>query len=417
MTFGRVALRRMVVDACDGPFGSALKTEHYTEDGARVVRLGNIGSGAWLDSDAVFIDPNYWATLAPHHAVAGDLIIAGLGDEGHPVGRACVLPDVGPALVKADCYRLRLDPEKTDARFMARYLSSAVGSGEAARLADGSTRSRLTLAKALAIQVPDCTLHLQCAIADYLDAETARIDALVRAREATIPLLWERYWAAVDAAMRDLDRPEPLSRHCLSMTDGPFGSSLTSAHYALDEDGARVIRLGNIGRAVFEDEDRAFILWRHFALLTKHGAVADDLVVAGLGDESNPLGRACVVPEDLGPTIVKADCFRFRLNQQRLLPAYAALFLSSATGGKLMQELARGSTRQRANLGAVASVRVPAPPIERQREAVDMFNVRRAVTARAAGAMQSQVDLLLERRQALITAAVTGQLEIPGVAA
>jgi len=32
-------------------------------------------------------------------------------------------------------------------------------------------------------------------------------------------------------------------------------------------------------------------------------------------------------------------------------------------------------------------------------------------------AMSAQIDLLLERRQALITAAVTGQLEIPGAAA
>jgi hypothetical protein len=36
---------------------------------------------------------------------------------------------------------------------------------------------------------------------------------------------------------------------------------------------------------------------------------------------------------------------------------------------------------------------------------------------RARTVCQQQVSLLIERRQALITAAVTGQLEIPGVAA
>ena len=32
----------------DGPFGSNLKTSHYTNDGPKVVRLGNIGAGNYL---------------------------------------------------------------------------------------------------------------------------------------------------------------------------------------------------------------------------------------------------------------------------------------------------------------------------------------------------------------------------------
>ena len=45
--------------------------------------------------------------------------------------------------------------------------------------------------------------------------------------------------------------------------------------------------------------------------------------------------------------------------------------------------------------------------------------MKRTLTATTAAcpALERQIDLLLERRQALITAAVTGQLEIPGVAA
>jgi type I restriction enzyme S subunit len=311
-------------------------------------------------------------------------------------------------------YDLRLTPRSIDARFLAYQMLSSRVLDQIEIAKTRAAQPHLNAEDLGDVEVTVSTRDQEVAIADYLDTETARIDAIVRARSATIPLLWERFWAAVDAAVRDVDRREALGRYALSITDGPFGSSLTSAHYSGDEDGARVIRLGNIGRGVFMNADRAFIPWRLFAMLQHHDALPDDLVVAGLGDESKPLGRACVVPGDLGPAIVKADCFRIRLDPRRLRARYAALFLSSPTGGQLMQALARGSTRQRANLGAVASVRVPAPPLEVQEDVVAKCASLRDATAHAASSVQRQIDRLIERRQALIEAAVTGQLDIPG---
>jgi type I restriction enzyme S subunit len=164
-------------------------------------------------------------------------------------------------------------------------------------------------------------------------------------------------------------------------------------------------------------DDRAFIPWRHYQVLRRHDALPGDLIVAGLGDESHPLGRSCVLPEGLGPAIVKADCFRVRLDQGRLLPAYAAWFLSSPMGGRLAQELARGSTRQRTNLGLMATIRMPVPPLTRQREVASILEGLHWTTLQLSQAVRRQVDLLLERRQAVITAAVTGQLKIHGIAA
>jgi type I restriction enzyme S subunit len=263
--------------------------------------------------------------------------------------------------------------------------------------------------------IPESTA--QRAIADYLDAETARIDKVAEAKRGLVRLLRERYWSVADEFFSHYPREQGLGRFAVSMTDGPFGSWLTSAHYAEEDEGGRVIRLGNIGRGVFLDDDRAFVPMHHFTLLKRHEAVAGDLIVAGMGDESHPLGRACVLPEHLGPAIVKADCFRFRLDTDRLLPEFAALFLSCPTGGALVQETTRGSTRQRANLSAVAAVRVPSPPVSDQRHIVVRLVEFADDTARGVAILDRQTDLLRERRQALITAAVTGQIEIPAVAA
>jgi len=49
------ALRHFIVNMCDGPFGSSLKSEHYSNSGVRVIRLQNLGVGRFIDGDAAFI--------------------------------------------------------------------------------------------------------------------------------------------------------------------------------------------------------------------------------------------------------------------------------------------------------------------------------------------------------------------------
>ena len=85
-----VALGRLCVSRCDGPFGSRLKSAHYTDFGVRVIRLQNIGSGAFRARDGAFISAEHYATLGDHGVLEGDLLVAGLGDERIPSGtRLC----------------------------------------------------------------------------------------------------------------------------------------------------------------------------------------------------------------------------------------------------------------------------------------------------------------------------------------
>ncbi len=149
-------LRRFAVDRCDGPFGSGLKSSHYTEDGIRVVRLQNIGNGEFRDSDVAFISPDHYSTLGDHSVILGDILVAGLGDNNHPAGRACVAPEnIGPAMVKADCFRFRPDKDQVEPHFVALQLT-ATASTASALLSTGATRQRTNLqsTSARAISIP-----------------------------------------------------------------------------------------------------------------------------------------------------------------------------------------------------------------------------------------------------------------------
>jgi len=50
-----LALARITKSKCDGPFGAGLKSEHYCDEGIRVIRLQNISSGIFRGDDAALL--------------------------------------------------------------------------------------------------------------------------------------------------------------------------------------------------------------------------------------------------------------------------------------------------------------------------------------------------------------------------
>jgi type I restriction enzyme S subunit len=270
----------------------------------------------------------------------------------------------------------------------------------------------------------------QRAIAAFLDRETARIDALVAKKERLIELLQEKRTALITRVVtKGLDPTVPmkdsgvewmgeipahwecmsLSRLALSRCDGPFGSGLKSEHYA--DDGVRVIRLQNIGWTEFVDNDRAYIDPEYARDLGDHSVIPRDLLVAGLGDEGHPVGRACVAPENIEPAIVKADCFRFRLDFSRVVPHFAA-FQLSATATAAAGSLATGATRARMNLTVTADRKVALPPLREQQSIVDELKKNEKHYRTLAVKVREAIERLKEYRTAFISAAVTGKIDM-----
>ena len=144
-TWEILPLKRITDSRCDGPFGSGLKSSHYTSFGVLVIRLQNIGMGVFKRSEPAYISPEHYQSLGEHSVFGGDVLIAGLGDERHPCGRACVAPaDLSDAMVKADCFRFRLKLDRADSNFIAASLS-ATAQASSAILSAGATRQRVNL--------------------------------------------------------------------------------------------------------------------------------------------------------------------------------------------------------------------------------------------------------------------------------
>ena len=209
----------------------------------------------------------------------------------------------------------------------------------------------------------------------------------------TLPQNW--VWASVD----QMAAHEPRS-----ITDGPFGSHLKSSHYT--KSGPRVIRLQNIGDGVFVDE-QAHISRKHYEFLKEHAIYAGDLVIRALGI---PAPRACRIPENIGPAIVKADCIRFKVAEDFIASSYVLFALNSPATQHRTEKKIHGVGRPRLNLGEIKSIALPLPPQSEQKQIARAVERRLAAADRLAATLNRQLDRAQETRQSLLREAFAGNL-------
>ena len=339
-------------------------------------------------------------------------------------------------------YVLTRRSEDDDPQYLNAYFQTKPFQESLVRIGNGilAHRMRIPMELLKCELFPRPPTGEQTAIVRFLDHADRRIRRYIRAKQKLIALLEEQKQAIIyqavtgqidvgtgqpypsykDSGVEWLGKvPEhwevvPLRRATLDSCDGPFGSGLKSSHYS--EQGIRVVRLQNIGHGEFKDSDAAFISPEYYSSLGDHSVISEDVLIAGLGDNNHPAGRACVAPGNIIPAMVKADCFRFRLNQARIQPRFAALQLT-ATATVASALLSTGATRQRINLQATSGRAIGIPSVPEQNLIVKYITAEVSGAEDAQGGVQREIDLLHEYRTRLIADVVTGKLDVRETAA
>ncbi len=226
----------------------------------------------------------------------------------------------------------------------------------------GKTLNKATLSK---IRIRVHSLGEQQEIVRVLDQAQAIIDERLQQLQALDTLIKARF---VEMFGDPFGNPKGWKRVTFKeagkrLSDGPFGSNLKSEHYT--DEGVRVIRLGNIGVGRFIDDDKSYISIEHYERLKKYTCKAGEIVIGTLGD---PNLRACIVPEEVGLAINKADCVHFIPKGEILNNTFACQYINCPETLLLAEGMIHGQTRSRVSSGQLAQMPIFVPPMSLQNE-------------------------------------------------
>jgi type I restriction enzyme S subunit len=205
---------------------------------------------------------------------------------------------------------------------------------------------------------------------------------------------------------------ETAIRHLgIDVQTGPFGSQLHAEDYVTG--GIPVINPMHLIDGHIVPSDVMTISESKRQDLELHVLVEGDIVLARRGE----LGRLALVDDSGAGYLCGTGSMRLRSRDSKMRPGYLSMLLSSRPLRSYFTFASVGSTMDNLSAEIVLGAPVLVPPEAEQRRIESEVDAIRAVCDSTLSSISRQVSLLLERRQALITAAVTGELQIPGVAA
>ena len=158
-----------------GPFGSDLKSAHYTESGVRVLQLQDIGKGYFLNKSRIYTSIEKADELEACNVYPGDILLAKMS----PVARCCIVPNTAERFVMcSDGIRLAVDPSKVDRDFVYYALNDQNFLDKAESKSTGTTRARIGLTDLRGISIFCPPLEEQLKIAEVLYSVDQKIDLI-----------------------------------------------------------------------------------------------------------------------------------------------------------------------------------------------------------------------------------------------
>jgi type I restriction enzyme, S subunit len=296
--------------------------------------------------------------------------------------------------------------------------------GEFERLKMGSTHNTIYMPDIQSLRFALPPLSEQTRIVEVLDAETAKIDALVEEQRTLIELLKEKRQAVTSYAItKGLNPNAPMKpsgvawlgdvpahweitplKHVVTLTSGGTPNKANSNYWDGKVPWASSKDLKTEELTDTQDHITELAVREAGADLVPPGCLL--VVVRGM-----ILQHTFPVAKTLVPMAINQDLKALVPDETLNVDFLACLLrgLSSETLGRT-DEAAHGTVVLRS--GGWTSMLIPIPPVDEQVQIVAIVRNQLAELNALSKQAQSAVELLEERRTALISAAVTGQVDV-----
>lgn len=336
------------------------------------------------------------------------------------------------ALVRADGFVvlsslaiLRPKRKKLESRFLTYVLESPEGAQQIHAQYVGAALRRITLDAINELELPVPQLKEQAAIARFLDHETARIDELIAKQERLIELLKEKRQAVVshavtkglnpDAPMKDsgVEWLGEVPAHWVVGRLKVAAEVTDCKHVTADfvDDGIPLVSIREV-QSWFIDIRTAKRTTPEFAAQLSEGERElrpGDIVYS----RNATVGQAAMVPPGFDRVVMGQDVCRLRLRESLDSPEFLLFQLRSRSMEDQLGSVLIGSTFKRINVDTIKQLWCTWPPTsEEQRTIVKYLEAEASKYVRLLTAAHKSIELMQERRTALISAAVTGKIDV-----
>ena len=405
--------------------GDWIETPFIADHGIRLLQTGNVGVGHYREQGFRFISEATFAELACTEVMPGDVLICRLAD---PVGRACLAPDLGCRMITSVDVCILKPAADVLNRFIVYLLSSRQYLGLMEGQCRGGTRDRVSRSFLGAVRVPLPPPHEQSAIAAFLDRETGKIDALVSEQERLIALLKEKRQAIISRAVtKGLDPNAPMK------DSGVEWLGEVPAHW-------EVVPLGRryevqLGRMLNEDRAqgdnlrpylRVFdVQWGHINVddlpmmdfpsdaQQKYLLEAGDLLV---NEGGSYVGRSAVWRGEIAECYYQKALHRVRpYDHESDTTAFLYYVMESTTRLGVFVAGGNQTTIDHLTAEKLRAHRFALPPMREQERIAAFLKERIGEVDALTTEAERAIALLKERRAALISAAVTGKIDVRGL--
>ncbi|MGH8226522.1 MAG: restriction endonuclease subunit S [Steroidobacteraceae bacterium] len=353
----------------------------------------------------------------------GDLLVC----EGGEVGRTAIWRgELDECFYQKAIHRVRPRSAEESSRFFYYLMYTFTKCGVFVAGGNANTIDHLTAVQLRHYRMPFASPLEQRAIAAFLDRETARIDGLVAKKERLIELLQEQRTALITRAVtKGLDPNVPMKnsgiewldvypRHWTGLplkrwitakiTDGPHETPELVPE-GVDFVSAEAVSNGQIDF----NKRRGFITADlHEFYCRKCRPARDDILICKSGATTGKLARVDVDVE----FSVWSPLALVRACRSRVLPRFLELALGAEYVQKQIKRTWSAGTQPNISMGDLEQLFVVAPQIDEQYKILDFIERRTGEFGRLGSRIHDAIERLKELRTALISAAVTGKIDV-----
>ena len=418
--------------------GVAFKSADFTDTGVRVVKASDIKDKTIQQSD-VFL-PTYFSEIYPKAVLkAEDIVISTVGStpdvKNSAVGQIGMLPaELNNSLLNQNTVVFSPRKNTLENLFLFYLIQTNVYRDHLDLNAHGTAnQASLNVSDMLSFTFALPLFQEQTQIANFLDHETAQIDTLIEKQQILIQLLKEKRQAVIshavtkglnpDAPMKDSgvewleDVPEHWEVSFVkyivlgekdAMVDGPFGSSVNTSEDYVD-DGIPVIRTVNITNNGFSSDNLKFMRQQKFEQLKRHSVKPGDVLFSKVGT----IGNACLLPSYIPEAILSTtgSC-KISIDQNKIEGEYLVLMFHLMN--QTLMEMANSNVQPFLNMSNIKNLKISVPSIEEQKNILTYLEEKLEGIDDLIAKSLSFDKLIRERRTALISAAVTGKIDVRG---